>query len=79
MVLVLLTQVAGSAQRGAHEATLTEQGTTQTVTPYTFILHFPDSSIEICYSTGFAFNYPAPSDIEVQDCVGDDIFKNGFE
>jgi hypothetical protein len=44
---------------------------------YTFVLRFPDGSAQICASTGFIMDF-ATITANVQDCVLDKVFSNGF-
>ena len=46
--------------------------------PYTFLLHFPDGSLEICPANSFSIGFPTV-DVQVQSCVSDKVFANGFE
>jgi len=46
--------------------------------PYTFLLHFPDGSLEMCPATSFAIGFPDVN-VQVQDCVPDKVFRNGFD
>ncbi|HZP64922.1 MAG TPA: hypothetical protein VFB32_01315 [Rudaea sp.] len=45
---------------------------------YTFLLTFPDGSIEVCPSPGFVINYPTVN-VQVESCMPDSIFGNGFD
>ena len=49
-----------------------------TPAPYTFLLHFPDGSIEICAATDFQIGFPQ-SDLAVQSCVPDKVFSGTFD
>jgi hypothetical protein len=44
---------------------------------YTVALHFPDHSIEVCASTGYALDF-LMLDIDVTSCKPDAIFANGM-
>ena len=49
-----------------------------TPAPYTFLLHFPDGSIEVCPATDFSIGFPQ-SDVSVQGCLPDKIFSGTFD
>lgn len=45
--------------------------------PYTFLLKFPDGSLEICPSTGFSIGLSV-IDVDVVSCVADKVFADHF-
>ena len=49
-----------------------------TTPPYTFLLKFPDGSLEICPATGFAIGFPEIN-VDVVTCVADKVFGGTFE
>ena len=49
-----------------------------TPAPYTFLLHFPDGSLEICTASDFSIGFPQ-SDVTVQGCLPDAIFSGTFD
>lgn len=45
---------------------------------YTFLLRFPDGSAQVCSANSFVMDF-ATITADVQQCVLDEVFGNGFE
>jgi hypothetical protein len=52
--------------------------TTGAQAQYTFLLKYPDGSLQICPATDFAFNYDTVT-VNVQNCMLDKIFSGNFD
>ena len=44
---------------------------------YTFLLKYPDGSLQVCPSTGFSIGFDTIS-ADVTDCKLDQVFRDGF-
>lgn len=44
---------------------------------YTFLLKYPDGSLQVCPSTGFSIGFDTIS-ADVTECKLDEVFKDGF-
>jgi hypothetical protein len=74
--LVLASLLATSAS-AAVSTTQTSSAVATTPPPYTFLLRFPDGSLEICPATGFAIGFPE-IDVDVVSCMSDKLFGDAF-
>jgi len=45
---------------------------------YTFLLKYPDGSLQVCPSTGFSIGFDTVS-VDVTDCKLDTVFHSSFE
>ena len=78
--LVLASLLATSASAAVHTANTNSAAAAAAAAtpPYTFLLRFPDGSVEICPATGFAIGFPEIN-VDVVSCVSDKVFGSTFE
>ena len=58
-------------------ATSASAAVNSTPPPYTFLLRFPDGSLEVCPSTGFQIGF-TEINVDVLDCKPDKVFGDAF-
>jgi hypothetical protein len=81
LVLASLLATSASAAVSAGNTNSAVANTSSAVAtaaaPYTFLLKFPDGSLEICPATGFLIGFPEIN-VDVVSCTADKVFGDAF-
>lgn len=75
--LVLASLLATSASAAVNNTNTHTNAAVAATPPYTFLLKFPDGSLEICPATGFSIGFPEIN-VDVVSCVADKLFGDSF-
>lgn len=75
--LLASASAAVSAGNSNSAVANTSSAVATTAPPYTFLLKFPDGSLEICPATGFSIGFPEIT-VDAVSCTADKVFGDAF-